>query len=241
MLNEPVQQLEEFAVFVCQDHVKIEIDVREISYDELGLLSRSASQALLHPTVFPEEFVGPTSCAGHPGLRSAGHEAVEQLAEGMIIIGILNPSTTDTANTPEFSLSPDVFGVSEGRGVWVKSHARTIVKVVTPVALERPFRHGCRRRTLHADREGVEGGTERKRRMCELGVCQYCRERTHSPGVGIALEPAVTAPVEAASRSIVRGKVTIPATLKTNEKEARARAQKVRVEIASRHGRPKEK
>jgi hypothetical protein len=124
VLCEPVQQLEELAGFVCQDHVKIEIGNKEISHDELGLLSRSASQALLHPTVFPEEFVGPTSCAGHPGFRSAGHEAVEQLAEGMIDIGMLNPSTTDTTNTP-FSLSPDVFGVSEeGRRKKPRAHHR---------------------------------------------------------------------------------------------------------------------
>ena len=125
----------------------------------------------------------------------------------------------------------------------VKSHARTIVKVVTPVALERPFRHGCRRRTLHS-RPGRSGEEERNGTegvMCEVGACQYYTERTHSSGVGIALEPAVTASVEAACWPIVRGKVTIPSALKTNEKQARARAQKVRVEMAGRHGRSKEK
>jgi hypothetical protein len=59
-------------------------------------LSRLALQALLHPTVFPDESRGPTSCEGHPGFRSAGHEATEQLAEGMIAIGMLNPSRRDT-------------------------------------------------------------------------------------------------------------------------------------------------
>jgi hypothetical protein len=75
--------------------------------------------------------------------------------------------------------------------------------------------------------------------MCELGVCKYCMERTHSSAVGITLEPAVTAAVEAASWPIVRGKVTVPATLKTNQKEARARARKSQGEIAGRHGRPR--
>jgi hypothetical protein len=41
--------------------------------------------------------------------------------------------------------------------------------------------------------------------------CQSCRRRTSS-AVGITLEPAVTAAVEAASWPIVRGKVTVPAT-----------------------------
>jgi hypothetical protein len=60
-------------------------------------LSRLALQALLHPTGFPDASRGPTSCEGHPGFRSAGHEATEQLpAEGMIAIGRLNPSTRDT-------------------------------------------------------------------------------------------------------------------------------------------------
>lgn len=61
--------------------------------------------------------------------------------------------------------------------------------------------------------------------MCELSVCKHCRERTHGAGVGIALEPTVTATVEATSRSCIRGKVTVPAALKTNENEARARAR----------------
>jgi hypothetical protein len=59
-------------------------------------LSRLASQALLHPTVVPFESRGPTSCEGHPGFRSAGHEATEQFAEGMIDIGMLNPSSRET-------------------------------------------------------------------------------------------------------------------------------------------------
>ena len=62
-------------------------------------LSRLALQALLHPTAFPEELRGPMSCEGQPGFRSLGHEAVEQFAEGIIIIGMLNPSTTDTTYT----------------------------------------------------------------------------------------------------------------------------------------------
>jgi hypothetical protein len=38
---------------------------------------------------------------GHPGPRSTGHEATEQpAAEGIIAIGRLNPSTTDTS-TPQ--------------------------------------------------------------------------------------------------------------------------------------------
>src|SRR6266849_429696 len=68
------------------------------SLDEPGL-SRLALQALLHPTTVPEELRGPMSCVGQSGFRSMGHEALEQFAEGMIIIGILNPSTTDTACT----------------------------------------------------------------------------------------------------------------------------------------------
>ena len=52
------------------------------------------------------------------------------------------------------------------------------------------------------------------------------KERTHGAGVGIALEPARTATVEAAVCSSVRGEVTISAALKTNEKEARVRARK---------------
>jgi hypothetical protein len=67
------------------------------SHDELGLLSRLALQALLQLTGLPVEFSGPTSCEGHPGFKSLGHDAEEQLlAEGMIIIGRLNPSTRDT-------------------------------------------------------------------------------------------------------------------------------------------------
>jgi hypothetical protein len=66
-----------------------------ISHDEHAL-SRLATQALLHPTAFPEELRGPMSCVGQPPFRSTGHEALEQFAEGMIIIGMLNPSTTDT-------------------------------------------------------------------------------------------------------------------------------------------------
>jgi hypothetical protein len=68
------------------------------SHDGHGL-SRLASQALLHPTAFPEELSGPMSCEGQPAFRSLGHEAVEQFAEGIIIIGMLNPSTTDTTYT----------------------------------------------------------------------------------------------------------------------------------------------
>jgi len=71
----------------------------ENSHHEHGLLSRLAPQALLHPTTFPEELRGPMSCEGQPGFRSLGHEAEEQFAEGMIIIGRLNPSTTDTTYT----------------------------------------------------------------------------------------------------------------------------------------------
>jgi hypothetical protein len=62
-------------------------------------LSRLALQALLHPTTVPEELRGPMSCEGQPGFRSLGHEATEQFAEGTIIIGMLNPSTTDTTHT----------------------------------------------------------------------------------------------------------------------------------------------
>jgi hypothetical protein len=69
------------------------------SHDELGLLSRLAPQAVLHPTAFPEELRGPMSCEGQPGFRSLGHEALLQFAEGMIIIGMLNPSTRDTTYT----------------------------------------------------------------------------------------------------------------------------------------------
>ena len=124
------------------------IDLRENSHDEHGSLSRLASQALLHPSTLPVEFIGPASCEGHPGFRSLGHEATEQLlAEGMILMGMLNPFTTDTTYT-SLSLSPD-----EG---WMKRRARTIVKVLIPRALERPLPHGCRRHTLHsAQGEGV--------------------------------------------------------------------------------------
>jgi hypothetical protein len=68
------------------------------SHDE-PVLSSLASQALLHPTGFPEESRGPMSCEGQPGFRSLGHEATGQFAEGVIIIGMLNPSTTDTTYT----------------------------------------------------------------------------------------------------------------------------------------------
>ena len=63
-------------------------------------------------------------------------------------------------------------------------------------------------------------------REYELEACECCRERTHGAGVGIALEPARTATVEAAVCSSVRGEVTPSAALKTNEKEVRVRARK---------------
>ena len=63
-----------------------------------GVLSRPASQALLHPTGEPVGSRGPTSGVGHPATRSTGHEATEQfVAAGMIDIGRLYPSTRDTA------------------------------------------------------------------------------------------------------------------------------------------------
>lgn len=81
------------------------------SHDEHGSLSRLALQALLHPTGFPEESRGPTSGDGHPGFRSTGHEATEQpLADGVTLMGMLNPSTSDTTNT---SLSQSGRGVNE--------------------------------------------------------------------------------------------------------------------------------
>ena len=70
--------------------------------------------------------------------------------------------------------------------------------------------------------EGEEGN---RGRVCKLGTCKHHREGTHGAGVGIAQEPAVTAAVKAAVWSRVRGKVTSPATLKTNEKVARTRPQ----------------
>jgi hypothetical protein len=74
--------------------------------------------------------------------------------------------------------------------------------------------------------------------MCELGasVCEYCRGKTHSTGVGIAFEPAITTAVEAAVRSSGRGKVTVSATLKNNQKEARVRTRKSQGENAGTSG-----
>lgn len=81
-------------------------------------LSRLASQALMHPTGVPDESRGPMSCEGHPGPRSTGHEATEQLlAEGMIAIGRLNPSTRDTTPPrPQQHASQSGPGVREGGG-----------------------------------------------------------------------------------------------------------------------------
>src|ERR1700761_6507906 len=71
------------------------------------------------------------------------------------------------------------------------------------------------------------------RRVCELGICKHCREWTHGPGVGVALEPAVTATVKAAIRSCFhKKKVIVPVTLKINENEAHAQSQG---ENAARH------
>jgi len=72
--------------------------------------------------------------------------------------------------------------------------------------------------------------------MCELGLREYCREKAHGTGARIALEPAVTGAVEAAVHSGGRGKVTVSATLKTNQNEARAPAKSQR-ENAARHRR----
>ena len=62
--------------------------------------------------------------------------------------------------------------------------------------------------------------------MSELGVREYCRGKTHGTSVGIALQPTITTTVEAAVHSSSRGKVTVSATLKNNQKEARVRAHK---------------
>jgi hypothetical protein len=62
--------------------------------------------------------------------------------------------------------------------------------------------------------------------MCDLGVREYYRGKTHGTVVGIALQPAITTAVEAAIHSGGRGKVTVSATLKNNQKEARVRARK---------------
>jgi hypothetical protein len=77
--------------------------------------------------------------------------------------------------------------------------------------------------------------------MCELGVCEYCRGKTHGTSVGIAFEPAITTAVEAAVRSSGRGKVTVSATLKNNKKEAHVRTRKSQGENAAGHQRRKEK
>jgi hypothetical protein len=69
--------------------------------------------------------------------------------------------------------------------------------------------------------------------MCELGVRRSCRGNTHGTIVGIALQPTITTSVEAASSS--RGKVTVSATLKNNQQEARVRARKSKGENAARH------
>lgn len=183
VLCEPVQQLAESAVFVCQDHFKLEIKStwRGNSHDEHGLLSRLASQALLHPIVFPVEFCGPASCAGHPGFRSTGHEATEQpLPEGMILMGILNPCTTETTYTSSLTQSR--------RGRWMKRRARTIESVEIPRALESPLRHGCRRHRLHgARRRGREWG-------CELGYVNVVGKGRTVPVWGSHWSPPLQPP-----------------------------------------------
>jgi hypothetical protein len=62
--------------------------------------------------------------------------------------------------------------------------------------------------------------------MCKLGVREYCRGKTHGTGAGIALQPAITTAIEAAVHSSGCGKVTVSATLKNNQKEARVGARK---------------
>jgi hypothetical protein len=62
--------------------------------------------------------------------------------------------------------------------------------------------------------------------LCGLGVREYCRGKTHGTVVEIALQPAITTPVEAAVHSSGRGKVTVSATLENNQKETRVRARK---------------
>jgi len=49
---------------------------------------------------------------------------------------------------------------------------------------------------------------------------------TYGAGMGIALQPTSTTAVDAAVHSRARGKVTILAALKTNQKEARVSARK---------------
>lgn len=61
---------------------------------------------------------------------------------------------------------------------------------------------------------------------------------THGTVVGIALQSTIATAAEAAVHSSVRGKVTLSATLKNNQKEARAYAPiKSEGENAARHRR----
>ena len=64
--------------------------------DVRGSPPRPALHALRQPTTWPEESLGPVSCAGQFGFRSAGQLAVWQFLLFVIDIGMLNPSTRDT-------------------------------------------------------------------------------------------------------------------------------------------------
>ena len=57
-------------------------------------------------------------------------------------------------------------------------------------------------------------------------MCEYCGVKTHGTSAGIALQPTITTTVEATVHSRRRGKVTVSAALKNNQKEARVRARK---------------
>jgi hypothetical protein len=132
------------------------------------------------------------SCDGQLGFRSLGHDATEHFAEGVIIIGMLNPSTTDTTYTSLVIQSGSFRTRGGGIG---KKVVRTVVKVFIPVALERPFRHRCGWNTLHGTQRMEGRGKGRQRgRVSWVYVNDIVGERRTVPVWGSHWSPPLQPP-----------------------------------------------